>query len=420
MRRKRWVPIAITIAVVAVIAGTWAVRARSSKQPPGGPGAAQAQRAIPVTVAPASRRDVPIYLEGLGNVAAYRTVTVRTQVDGRLDAVLFQEGQVVRKGQVLAQIDARPFLAQLHQAEGALARDEAQLKNALLNVARDRDLVAQKLIAPQQLDADVAAAGQLEGALRMDHAAIETAKLNVDYARIVSPIDGVAGIRLVDQGNVVHPADPNGIVVVTQMDPIAVLFTLPQDQLPAVSEQVARGTLPVEAYSRDGSALLGAGELAALDNQINPSTATVRLKAILPNPRRLLWPNQFVNARMRLETRKGALTIPATAVQRGPSGSFVYVVGADDTVSPRPVNVETTQGDVSIVASGITDGERVVVEGQNQLRPGAKVAPRQQGQQGQPDARVPQGAPRAQGRGGSPPVASDGQDGPRPAGGGGK
>jgi membrane fusion protein, multidrug efflux system len=411
MRRKRWIAVAIAIGILAVIAGTWALRARGSKQP-GGPGAGQAPRAVPVTVAPASRRDVPIYLEGLGNVTAYRTVTVRTQVDGRLDAVLFQEGQAVRKGQVLAQIDARPFLAQLHQAEGALARDEAQLRNAQLNVARDRDLVAQKLIPQQQLDADVAAAGQLEGAVRMDHASIETARLNVDYARIVSPIDGVAGIRLVDAGNVVHPADPNGLVVVAQMDPIAVLFTLPQDQLAAVSEQMARGPLPVDAYSRDGSTLLGTGELSALDNQINQATATVRLKAILPNPRRVLWPNQFVNARMRVETRKGALTIPTTSVQRGPSGTFVYVVGGDDTATPRPVVIEVTQGDLTIVASGIVEGDRVVVEGQNQLRPGAKVAPRGQGQ---PEGKGPPGAPRAQGRGGSPPVASDGSDGQRPA-----
>jgi multidrug efflux system membrane fusion protein len=415
MRGKRWVAIAVAIGLVAVIAAAWALRARSgSKQSLGGQGAGQAPRAIPVAVAPAARRDVPIYLEGLGNVAAYRTVTVRTQVDGRLDAVLFQEGQAVRRGQVLAQIDARPFLAQLHQAEGALARDEAQLHNAQLNVARDRDLVAQKLIPQQQLDADVAAAGQLEGAVRMDHAAIETARLNLDYARIASPIDGVAGIRLVDAGNVVHPADPNGIVVVAQMDPIAVLFTLPQDQLTAVSEHLARGPLPVDAYSRDGSTLLGTGALAAVDNQINQATATVRLKAILPNPRRVLWPNQFVNARMRLETRKGALAIPSTAVQRGPSGSFVYVVGGDDTVAPRPVAIETTQGDLALASSGITEGERVVVEGQNQLRPGAKVVPRGQGQA---EGKGPQGAPRAQGRGGSPPVASDGSDGQRPPGG---
>jgi multidrug efflux system membrane fusion protein len=417
MRRKRWV--AVAVGIVAVVAVALLVRSRmgSSRSASAGAATAQAARPIPVLVAPAARRDVPIYLEGLGNVAAFRTVTVRTQVDGRLDAVLFQEGQLVRRGQVLAQIDPRPFQAQLHQAEGALARDEAQLKNAQVNAARDRDLVAQKLIPQQQIDADVAAVGQLEGAVRMDRAAIETARLNLDYARIVSPIDGVTGIRPVDQGNVVHPADPNGIVVVAQLDPIAVLFTQPQDQLPAISKQLAKGPLEVQAFSRDGSTLLGKGELAAIDNQINVATGTVRLKAILPNPDRALWPNQFVNARLRLETRKGALAIPSAAVQRGPSGVFVYVVAQDDTAAQRTIAVESIQGDLALVQSGLSEGERVVTEGQNQLRPGAKVAPRTPGQQGG-GAPQAQGAGRGQGRGGPASVASDGADGSRPGGGG--
>jgi multidrug efflux system membrane fusion protein len=443
MRRGRvWL---VAVAAVVATAVAWGiVRSRGASRSPadgrggatgggaagagaGGPGA----RVIPVTIAAAARRDVPIYLEGLGNVAAFRTVTVRTQVDGRLDAVLFQEGQLVRRGQVLARIDPRPFQAQLHQAEGALARDEAQLENVRLNVERDRELVAQKLVPQQQLDADVAAAGQLEGAVRMDHAALETARLNLDYARIVSPIDGVTGLRPIDAGNVVHPGDPGGIVVVTQLDPIAVVFTQPQDQLPAIAEQLARGKLAVDAFSRDGSTLLGSGELVAVDNQINATTATVRLKAILPNPRRVLWPNQFVNARLRLELRRGALVVPATALQRGPSGTFVYVAAADDTVASRPVSIDRVQGDVAIVASGLAEGDRVVVDGQNQLRPGAKVAPRPQGRPegggaATPGAPAPgqagtagpprgdgpprQGQPpsRAQGRGGGPPVASDG------------
>jgi membrane fusion protein, multidrug efflux system len=446
MRRSRWV--AVAVGIVAVVAIAWFLRSRSGgARSAGGPGAAQAARPIPVIVAPASRRDVPIYLEGLGNVAAFQSVTVRTQVDGRLVSVQFQEGQLVKRGQVLAQIDPRPFDAQLHQAEGALARDEAQLKNAQVNVVRDKDLVAQKLIPQQQVDADVASVGQLEGAVRMDRAAIETARLNLDYARIVSPIDGVTGIRLVDAGNVVHPGDQNGLVVVTQLDPIAVIFTQPQDQLPAISKQFSRGPLQVEAFSRDGATVLGTGQLSAIDNQINASTATVRLKAVMPNPGRLLWPNQFVNARLRLETRKGALTIPSTAVQRGPSGVFVYVVAGDDTAAQRTIAIDSNQGDLAIVANGLADGERVVVEGQNQLRPGAKVAPRAQGQQGQPGQQAPQGTPRAQGDGaqgqqggaqgqqggaqgqdaaqqggtraqgrtGSPPVASDGADSSRPA-----
>jgi multidrug efflux system membrane fusion protein len=380
MGRKGWVVAAVV--VVALAGVTWAVRHRSASSP--GAGAAgkapeAAGRAIPVTVAPAVRRNVPIYLEGLGSVLAIQTVTVRTQVDGRVESVLFREGQAVRKGQALAQIDPRPFQAQLHQAEGALARDEAQLQNARVNVARDRQLVAQNLVAPQQLDADSATVGQLEGAVQMDRAAIETARLNLEYARISSPIDGVTGIRLVDPGNVVHPSDQNGIVVVAQLDPVAVLFSLPQDQLGPVSEQLARGPLQVEIFSRDAVTLLGTGRLEVIDNSINATTSTVRLKAILPNPRRALWPNQFVNARLRLEVRKGALVVPAIAVQRGPSGTFVYVVGPDGMAALRTVAIDTTQGDQALVASGVAEGDRVVVEGQNQLRPGARVAPREAG-----------------------------------------
>jgi membrane fusion protein, multidrug efflux system len=377
MTRRRWVMGAVgALAIVGVL---WGVHRRSAVQP-GGAGSAtgerQPARAIPVAVATAARRDVPIFLEGLGTVVANKTVTVRPQVDGRLEAVLFREGQAVRRGDVLAQIDPRPFQAQLHQAEGALARDRAQLQNARLNVERDRQLVAQSLIAQQQLDTDLAAQGQLEGAVRMDQAAIETARLNVEYSRITSPIDGVTGIRVVDLGNVVRQTDQNGIVVVTQLDPIAVLFTLPQDELGPVAEALAGGRLALDAYSRDGSTLLGTGELALIDNQINQATATIRLKALLPNPRRVLWPNQFVNARLHLRTRKGALVVPTLAVQRGPSGPYVYVVGRDDTVALRPVVLEATQGDLAVVAKGVEEGERVVVEGQNQLRPGARVVVR--------------------------------------------
>jgi multidrug efflux system membrane fusion protein len=376
---RRWIWGALALVVLAL--GLWALRARTgAKGAPGAqpPGAQQA-RAVPVVAAAVARRDVPIYLEGLGSVTAFKTVTVKAQVDGRLDQVLFREGQAVRRGQVLAQIDPRPFESQLHQAEGALARDEAQLQNARLNVARDRQLVAEKLIAQQQLDTDVALAGQLEGAVRIDRAAIETARLNLEYARITSPLDGVTGIRLVDPGNVVHPSDQNGIVLITQLDPIAVLFTLPQDQLTPVLQELQQHPLAVEVYSRDGSTSLGQGQLALVDNQINQTTSTIRLKAIVPNPRHLLWPNQFVNARLHLTTRAGALVMPATAIQRGPAGTFVYVVAADGTAAPRAVQLAGAQGDLALVGSGLQEGERVVVDGQNQLRPGSKVAVREPG-----------------------------------------
>ncbi|BDG05141.1 efflux RND transporter periplasmic adaptor subunit [Anaeromyxobacter oryzae] len=398
-RRGRW---ALGLVVVLVVAGAvWLARGRGGdaakgKAPAGG-AAAQAQRPVPVTAALAARRDVAEWLEGLGSVVAYQTVTVKPQVDGRLDQVVFREGQVVRKGQVLAQIDPRPFQAQLMQAEGALARDQAQLRSARLDLERYRALSAERLVPQQQADQQIAAVGQLEGAVRIDEAAISTARLNLGYATIASPIDGVTGIRVVDAGNVVHAADPNGIVVVAQLDPIAVIFTLPQDQLTPIATAQSGGPLAVDVYARDGVTLLGQGRLEVIDNQINQATSTVRLKAVLPNPKRLLWPNQFVNARLRLGTRRDALVVPAPAVQRGPQGTFVYVVGPDATATPRPVEVEATVGDQAVIAKGIADGDRVVVEGQNQLRPGAKVQLREPGKpagQGGPAGQV---GPAAQG-----------------------
>ena len=339
-------------------------------------------RPVPVLPATVVRRDVPVILEGIGNVVAYKTVTVRSQVDGRLMQVLFREGQSVHKGEVLAQIDPRPFQVQLHQAEGALARDRAQLENANLVVNRDQELVGKKLIAQQQLDTDRALAGQTEGTVRIDQAAIESARLNLDYARITSPVDGVTGVRLVDPGNVVHAADPGGIVVVTQLDPVAVIFNLPQDELPRISDQMGHGKLTVEVYGRDGTAALGKGELELIDNQINQATSTLRLKAIVPNPERHLWPNQFVKARLLLTTRKGALVVPASTLQRGPEGTFVYVIGPDQTVTVRPVQAVSPAGDLAVVDKGLQEGEIVVADGQNQLRPGSKVSVREPAKEG--------------------------------------
>ena len=331
-------------------------------------------RVIPVAVAQVQERDVPLYVDGIGTVAAYRTVTVRTQVDGRLDQVFFKEGQAVKKGDLLAQIDPRQFQAQLHQAEGAMARDAAQLDGARQDLKRYEMLAEKKLASAQQIDDQRTIVGQLEGVARVDKAAIETARLSLEYARIVSTIDGVTGIRAVDQGNVVNPGDAGGIVVVAQLDPIAVIFTLPQDVLPQVAEELARGTHEVRVFSRDGATEIGRGELEVIDNAINASTATLRLKAVLPNPGHTLWPNQFVKARLMLAVRSGAVVIPAPALQRGTKGTFVYVVGADETVQARPVEVERLQGDDALIASGLKPGETVVTEGQNQLRPGGKVA----------------------------------------------
>jgi len=377
MRARRWVLGGLALA--AVLGGTaWLVRARSAARGAGAPASsnAAAQRAVPVVSATVVRRDVPTWLEGLGTVTAYYTITVKSQVDGRLDQVLYKEGQAVKKGQLLAQIDPRPFQIQLHQAEGALARDKAQLANARLSLERNKTLLERKLVAQSSVDDATAAVGQLEGTVEVDQAAIESARLNLDYARITSPVEGVTGVRLVDPGNLVHANDANGIVVVTQLDPIAVLFTLPQDDLPRISAQMERGRLEVRAYSRDGATLLGTGWLELIDNQINQATATLRLKAVLPNPHHALWPNQFVKARLLLGTHPDALVVPATALQRGPSGTFVYVIGKDDTVAVRPVKADPPLGQVAIVDQGISEGERIVADGQGQLRPGTKVAPR--------------------------------------------
>jgi multidrug efflux system membrane fusion protein len=365
--------------LIAVVGGTaWLFRARSQAATVAAAAAssALANRVIPVLTAEVTARDVPVTLEGLGTVAAFYTVTVKTQVDGRIDRVLFKEGQQVKKGDVLVQIDPRPFAIQLETARANLARDAANLKNAKLNADRYKTLSQQNLIAVQQYTDQQAMADQLDAQIQSDQATINAALLNLDYARVTSPIDGVTGIRLVDPGNVVHAADATGLIVVTQLDPIAVFFTLPEDDLTSINEAMAAGELDVDALSRDGDKVLGTGKLKVIDNEINAQTATLKLKAVFDNPQHRLWPNQFVKARLRLSTRKNALTIPAAVVQHGPQGTFAYVVGADTTVSNRPVTVVAVQGDLAVVGNELKAGEQVVVDGQAQLRPGAKVAAR--------------------------------------------
>ncbi len=369
----------LLLLAAAIGGGAWLVRARGRAASAAAAAAASAMqnRVVPVLTAEVARRDVPIVREGLGNVAAFYTVTVKTQVDGRIDRVAFREGQRVKKGDVLVQIDPRPFAIQLESAQAAIARDNANLKNAQLNLERYKTLSQQNLIAVQQYTDQQATVDQLDAQVRSDRALIDSAKLNLDYARITSPIDGVTGVRLVDPGNVVHAADPGGLVVVTQLDPIAVFFTLPEDDLPDITAATAGGaTLSVEALSRDGDKPLGRGTLSVIDNQINQQTATIRLKSIFPNPQSALWPNQFVKARLQLSTRKDALVVPAAVVQHGPSGTFAYVVGANATAEMRPVVVETTQGDLAVIKGGLAPGEQVIVDGQAQIRPGSRVAPR--------------------------------------------
>ncbi len=387
----RW--ILAGVLVLGLAGATLFVRHKKAANSAASPaGSAAEARPIPVVVSNATLRDVPVFLEGLGNAVPLITVTVRPQVDGPLTAVSFQEGQTVKKGDLLARIDPRPFTIALHSAQAALARDQAQYKNATVNFTRYTALHDQGLATQEQLDDQKATADQLAGTTKADEAQIENAQLQLAYSEVRSPVDGVTGVRQVDQGNVVHASDPNGIVVVTQLDPMTIVFTLPQDDLPQINKEIGAG-LSIEAYSRDGDQLLGKGKLTLIDNQVNVATATVRLKGTVPNPNKALWPNEFVRARLLLAVRSQVLAVPAPAVQRGPQGTFVYIVMPDQTAALRTVKVDTVQEQWAVITSGIQPGDKVVVEGQNQLRPGAKVSVRasaaghsDQGAPGSPDS----------------------------------
>ena len=318
-----------------------------------------------------------VYLTGLGTVTPLKTVTVRTQVDGQLVTVAYKEGQLVRAKELLAQIDPRPFQVQLEQAEGQAAKDAAALKNARVDLKRYQVLVEQAAVPKQQLDTQVATVQQLEATLKSDQAQIDSARLNLAYARIVSPLTGRIGLRLVDPGNIVRTADQNGLAVITQRQPIAVVFTIPQDNLPDVQRQLNAGRrLAVDAYDRDLRTTLGSGTLSALDSQIDPTTGTIKLKATFANEDEALFPNQFVNARLLVNTIQHAIVVPSAAIQRGPQKTFVYVVTPGNTVDSRDVAVSMTDGDQSVVATGLAAGEVVVTDGVDRLQPGAKVSVR--------------------------------------------
>ena len=331
---------------------------------------------IPVAVAPAEQQDFPVYLSGLGSVQASNTVSLKSRVDGQIVQIAFKEGQFVKQGELLLVIDPRPYQVALEQAEAALARDQAQLKNAQLDYERYQGLFKEGVISQQQYDAQRALVGQLDGTIKADQAAIDNAKLQLVYTRVTAPVSGRIGLRLVDIGNMVHASDTNPLLVVTQLQPIAVVFTLPEDALPNVTKHMKNGTLEVDAYSRDDTTKLAAGKLLTIDNQIDQTTGTGKLKAMFDNSDSALFPNQFVNARLLLETKKGATVIPAAALQRGPQGStFAYVVKADKTVEVRNVKVALTQGNLSVIASGIAPGEQVVTDGQDKLQGGSRVEP---------------------------------------------
>ena len=343
------------------------------------PGSAKASVApiVPVSVATAERHDVPYYLTGLGSVNAYYTVSVKSRVDGELMQVNFKEGQNVQKGDLLAVIDPRPYQVALEQAQAALFRDQALLRDAKLNYERFKGLLQSSgAMSQQQVDTQQATVDQLDGTVRNDQATIDNAKLNLVYCHITAPVTGRIGLRLVDPGNIVHAAGTNALFVITQLQPIAVIFTLPEDSLPDVAPQMAKGTLEVDAYSRDNQTKLASGKLLTIDNQIDQTTGTARLKAVFDNKDNALWPNQFVNTRLLLNIRKNSTTIPAAAIQRGPQGTYVFAVKSDNTVEVRPVTVAFTQDNVSVIASGVSPNEVVVTDGQDKLQDGSKIETR--------------------------------------------
>ncbi len=371
--RKYWLVILVAIFVVAV--GAWAFFVR-----PGEPTKnkqANSSPKVPVVAVEARKGDIFIYLSALGSVTPVSTITVRTRVDGELMEVLYREGQTVKSGDLLARIDPRPFEVQLTQAEGQMAHDLAQLKNAQLDLERYRVLWEQDSIPKQQLDTQEALVHQLQGQIKTDQGQIDSAKLQLTYCQITAPISGRVGLRLVDRGNIVHSSDTTGLVVITQLQPITVVFPISEDNLPQVLVKLKRGSdLTVEAYDREMKQRLAVGSLVTVDNQIDPTTGTVRLKAIFANEENDLFPNQFVNARLLVDVIRDATVVPTPAIQRGPQGTFVYVVKPDLTVTVRPVTVGETQEGETSIKTGLSPGERVVVEGADRLREGTRVEPK--------------------------------------------
>ena len=371
--RRWWVGLLVLILLGI---GVYVFVTHQGTAPSGPPtrGQTAGPRPLPVTAVPAKVGDLNVYLTGLGAVTPLNTITVKSRVDGQLMQVLFREGQIVKTGDVLAEIDPRPFEVQLTQAEGQMARDQALLKNAQLDLQRYRVLVAQDSIAKQQLDTQESLIRQYEGAVKVDQGLIDSAKLQLLYCHITAPIGGRVGLRLVDPGNIVHATDTTGLVVITQLQPVAVVFAIAEDSLPAVLAKLTAGeSLPVEAYDREQRQKLAVGSLLTVDNQIDPTTGTVRLKAVFPNTDNALFPNQFVNARLLLEVKRGATVVPAAAIQRSPQGAFVYVVKADQTAAMRPVTIGVSQGDATAISAGLVPGDLVVTDGVERLRDGVPV-----------------------------------------------
>lgn len=359
----------LALAMCAWLAGCSSQSAKSAK-------ASAPLPPVPVGIAAVKQGDFDVYLTGLGTVQAFNTVSLKTRIDGQIMQVNFREGQDVKAGELLILIDPRPYQVALAQAEANLQKDEAQLTNAKAQYERNNVLYQQGVIAKQDLDTLQASLGTYEGTIASDKAAIDSAKLNLTYCRIISPINGRVGLRQVDPGNYVTAAGNTPMLTITQLHPISLVFTLPEDQLQQVAQRMRQGgSLEVDAYSRDDQTKLSTGTLLTINNQIDPTTGTVQLKATFENPDNALWPNQFVNAHLLLNTLKNAITAPASALQRGPEGSFTYVVDSNNTVQMRNVQVALTQGATLVIAKGLQPGDRVVTDGQEKLQAGMRVAP---------------------------------------------
>jgi multidrug efflux system membrane fusion protein len=365
--RKRLLSLAVLlVAAVGVAAGTIHFFSKSAPPPAAPP-------AVPVVAKTVASQDVPIYLRGVGTVIAYNNVVVRSQITGQLTKIAFTQGQTVHKGDLLAEIDPRPYQAQLDQATANRDRDQAQLVNAQANLNRYTPLAAKGYATTQLLDTQKAQLAQLQAMVKADEAVIEQTKTNLAYTQLISPIDGVTGIRQIDEGNIIHPTDANGLVDVTQIQPISLIFSLPQTDFTKIQPQMAKGPLTVLAYSQDNKVELDKGTLDLIDNQIVQTTGTIRLRAKFPNAKNQLWPGELINALLLLETRHNAPTISASAVQQGPNGSYVYVIGSDGTVQMRPVTVAQISQGQALIDSGLKGGENVVVDGQYRLQPGTLV-----------------------------------------------
>jgi multidrug efflux system membrane fusion protein len=372
--RRRWVVVAVLVIAAALAAWFWFGRATvAPSKGAGGKGDPNA-RPVPVVAAAARKGSIDVYIDALGTVTPRNMVVVRTRVDGQLLSVGFREGQDVKAGDLLAQIDPRPFEVMLTQANGQMAHDQAQLKNAQLDLQRYRTLLTQDSISKQQVDTQEALVRQYEGTVATDQGAIDNAKLQLTYARITAPISGRVGLRQVDPGNMVHAADSNGVVTIAQIKPMTVIYPVPEDNVPRIVKRTLSGEeVAVDAYDRSGKNKLASGRLLTFDNQIDTATGTVKLRAEFPNQDAILFPNQFVNVRMAVETKADATLVPTAAIQRGAPGTFVFLVKQDQTVSVTAVRVGTTEGETTELQSGVEPGNLVVVDGADKLREGSKI-----------------------------------------------